>query len=472
MGKLNRKLKFLIGFFVALFLFASVNTFAQTEPDLAKIFADSKDSKGKRPIIFIPGILGSELVNEETGEKVWFSLKRSKVDDLRLPIALDLMLSGDSLVPKDIVRKLDLPIINDVDIYQKIVDSLKNYGGYTEVSWDEPPKKLEDTFFVFPYDWRRDNVETAHALIEKIEALKKKTKRPNLKFNILAHSMGGLVTRYAEMYGKKDLPKGNNSPKPNWYGRKHFNRVFMFGTPNEGAADALKIILEGYGIIQGINLPFIQDLKPIEVITMPSIFQLLPHRNTYRFFDENLKSIKIDIYNIKTWEKYGWSIFGKGDLLKDFTAAEIGRVEAYVEIVLKRAKKFHRAIDIKSKSGNDFKYYLIGSDCTSTLDGFVVYKDLKLGRWVTLTKPKSFKTSKGVKIHPEAVRQAMLSPGDGRVTRRSLFASTFSGKHIKKSSRTFPIENSFMVCEAHDSLTGNKSIQNHVLTSLLSEQVK
>jgi len=280
---LERKMKILICFLIAIFVFAPYETFAQKEPDLAKIFADAKNKTGKRPIIFIPGILGSELVNEETGEKVWFSLKRSQVDDLRLPIALNLLLSGDNLIPKDIVRKLDLPIVRDIEIYQKIVDSLENYGGYTEASWDDPPENLDDNFFVFPYDWRRDNVEAAHALIEKIEQLKKKSNRPNLKFNILAHSMGGLITRYAEMYGKADLPRGKGVPKPNWKGRRHFNRIFLFGTPNLGTAGALKTILEGYGIVQGVNLPFVQDLKPIEVITMPSIFQLLPHQNTYRF---------------------------------------------------------------------------------------------------------------------------------------------------------------------------------------------
>ena len=415
--------------------------------------------------------MGSELINEETGEKVWFSLRRSKTDDLRLPIALNLMLSGDSLVPGDIIRKLDLPIVDDIDIYQNVIDALGKYGGYTEASWEKPPKTLEDKFFVFPYDWRRDNVETARVLIEKIEALKRKTKQHKVKFDIVAHSMGGLIARYAIMYGKTGLPKGRRVPRPNWRGMKHFNRAFLVGTPNHGTAGALQTLLEGYPVVQGINLPFVRDLKAVELITMPSLFQLLPHDNAYKVFDENLKPLKIDIYDIKTWEKYGWSVFGRNGVMKGFSEAELGRVEAFIEMVLKRAKRFHQAINAKSlRKQKPFQYYLVGSDCRDTLDGFVIYKNLKKDKWVTLTRPKSFKTSKGEKVSDKALKEIMLSPGDGRVTRRSLFASGNAKKGGKNSASAMQIENTFFVCEVHDGLTGNKFVQNNILTSLLSEK--
>src|SRR5688572_30511302 len=40
-------------------------------PALARIFAEARERKGKRPIIVIPGILGSELIDEKTGEVAW-----------------------------------------------------------------------------------------------------------------------------------------------------------------------------------------------------------------------------------------------------------------------------------------------------------------------------------------------------------------------------------------------------------------
>ena len=122
----------------------------------------------------------------------------------------------------------------EIEIYQKLIGALQNRGGYAEGKWDNPTiKGYEDTFYVFAYDWRLDNVENARILIRKIEDLKRKLKRPNLKFNIIAHSMGGLISRYAAMYGSADLPRKAASD----LGRlETFHKIFLLGTPNEGSA--------------------------------------------------------------------------------------------------------------------------------------------------------------------------------------------------------------------------------------------
>ncbi len=41
-------------------------------------------SQGKNPVIFIPGLSGSELKHKQTGEKIWFNPFKSKSEDLRL----------------------------------------------------------------------------------------------------------------------------------------------------------------------------------------------------------------------------------------------------------------------------------------------------------------------------------------------------------------------------------------------------
>src|SRR5215203_3947836 len=47
-------------------------------------------AKGRLPVIIIPGLIGSELVNKNNNDKVWFDLNRAKDDDLRLPISPNL----------------------------------------------------------------------------------------------------------------------------------------------------------------------------------------------------------------------------------------------------------------------------------------------------------------------------------------------------------------------------------------------
>lgn len=460
-------------FLVFCFLFVQTEIFGQKEPNLAQVYADAKDRKGKNPVIIIPGILGSELVNKDTGEQVWFSVGRAKDDDMRLPIALNPKLSKDNLVPGDIIRTVELSLLPDVKVYTQLIQTLQTYGGYEEAKWDEPPEDLSDKFFVFPYDWRRDNVETAHLLIEKIEKLRKDSKQPNAKFNILAHSMGGLVARYAVMYGKEDLPNGK--PVPNWSGEKYFNKIFLFGVPNEGAASALDTILNGRSSLGGsTNLPFVRNLTPVDIATMPSIFQLMPHQRNTRFYDEELNPMEIDLYDSKTWKEYGWSIYEKEETLNEFSEAERGRFEEYFSIVLRRAKKFHDAIDAESSKRLSVGIFLIGSDCKMTLDALVIYKNPKTQKWKTLTEPDSFKNSKGRKITDIELKKLMLKAGDGQVTRSSFLAETLAENRRRSNlfDSALPLTYALFICENHQEITSNLTVQNNVLTALVSEASK
>src|SRR5215210_4693518 len=96
--------------------------------------------QGKTPIIFIPGLTGSELVNSRTGSKVWFKTRRVKTDDLRLPIGPNLAANRDSLVPGDILRNPKSTILPRVDIYGGFLAALEQ-AGYREARWDVPPSR-------------------------------------------------------------------------------------------------------------------------------------------------------------------------------------------------------------------------------------------------------------------------------------------------------------------------------------------
>src|SRR4051812_24120336 len=70
---------------------------ARRTPNLARIFESARERRGKRPLIVIPGILGSQIVNRKTGEVVWPSVFRSDVDGLSLPATPDLPANRDGL---------------------------------------------------------------------------------------------------------------------------------------------------------------------------------------------------------------------------------------------------------------------------------------------------------------------------------------------------------------------------------------
>nr|MBA3766599.1 hypothetical protein [Acidobacteriota bacterium] len=81
---------------------------ARRTPNLERIFAQARERTGKRPLIVIPGILGSQLVNYETGEEVWPSIFRSSSDGLSLPVSPDLASNRDKLVARKIVDTIHL----------------------------------------------------------------------------------------------------------------------------------------------------------------------------------------------------------------------------------------------------------------------------------------------------------------------------------------------------------------------------
>jgi pimeloyl-ACP methyl ester carboxylesterase len=243
----------------------------------------------KNPVIIIPGITGSNLWNKKTNKEVWFKLTRAKDDDIRLPMSANLDQNRDLLESRDIIRSVKIAsFLPEIEIYERLIYALETRGGYHEAKWDDSGKSAaQDSFFVFPYDWRRDNVENARLLIRRIETLKAKLKKPNLKFNVIAHSMGGLIARYAAMYGDADIPSG--AIQPSWAGAKDLDKIFLLGTPNDGSILALRALLQGQTISNTLPIPILQTFTRFDAFTIPSIFQMLPTDGGMTVYDENFK---------------------------------------------------------------------------------------------------------------------------------------------------------------------------------------
>ncbi|MBS1795226.1 MAG: hypothetical protein JSS81_15320 [Acidobacteria bacterium] len=428
-------------------------------------------AKGRLPVIIIPGLIGSELVNKTTGDTVWFDLKRAKDDDLRLPISPNLKANRDNLVPRDIIREIQLiKLTPKIQIYQKLIDGLIA-DGFVEGKIDDPPAGGDaDTFYVFPYDWRLDNVENAQLLLEKLDTLRARLNRPDLKFNVVAHSMGGLIARYAEMYGKADLAA--RSPRPTWKGAAYFNSIALVATPNAGATSALDSLLNGFSLFGSgkINLPFVQNLGRADLFTIPSIYQLLPHAGTVRAFDENLKPIKIDLFDPEVWEKYGWAGYQDKDFGKKFEAAEQLAAKAYFRAVLLRAREFQAALDAAPRAKNPVPTYYLGAECRETVDGFIVRRDKD--EWKTEFGAASYTKANGEKVTKEETAKVLLAPGDGVVPKRSLLSSLLRlGKFVNPDSSVI-LDVAPDSCDEHNRLTGNELLVKNILSVLNNKGIE
>lgn len=468
---------------------AGVGCGARRTPDLGRIFAGVRERKGKRPVIVIPGILGSNIINRRTGEVVWPSAFRSDVDGLSLPTTADLPNNRDDLVASRIVEAARLAkIAPEVYVYHHLLRALEDYGGYREGDWANPPEGGDqDTFYVFAYDWRRDNVESARLLVKHIEALKLKLGRPDLRFNIVAHSMGGLVARYAAMYGDRDLPPEGTAPSLNWAGAEFVNKIFMFGTPNAGSTEAFAVLLEGYSVTEGLRrrVHLLNKLSREDVMTAPSIYQLLPHAGAVRFLDRDLRPLSVDLYDPVVWRRYGWSAANDPEFRASYergaargleaptTRGTLADLDAYFDAVLTRARRFHEALDAQGAVEAPVKLFAFGGDCEETLSAPVIMQDAKTGRWLTLTRPKSLKGSDGRRFKREQVVRAMYAPGDGRVTRDSLMGAGLApGRTSMLYETPLPVAYAAFACDLHSDLQNNRTLQDNALTLLVNELTK
>jgi len=454
---------------VALSLVSTACISARRTPNLEQIFASARAHSGKRPVIVIPGILGTELINPKTGETVWPSAFRTSQEGL--PIGVNLDANRDDLVPGKILETVKLArILPEVYVYRDLLDALRRYAGYREGNWENPGADGDrDTFYVFPYDWRRDNVANARELVQRMQRLKQRLQRPDLKFNIVAHSMGGLIARYAAMYGDADLPPDDVPLRPTWQGAAHISKIVMIGTPNEGSSDAFATIVEGYSITEGLRrrVPLLNKLTAADAASTPSVFQLMPHRDAAKFLDENLQPLNLDLYDIAVWKRYGWGAINSAEFRRGYNG-NVELLDAYLDATLKRARRFHQSLDAVEETEAPVVLLAIGGDCEETLSAPVLLRDEKHNRWLTLIRPREFRTSAGVKMSKQQVTDAMYAPGDGRVTRASLLGENLIKSRDRVTGFTLS-RYAVFGCDLHGQLPRNKSLQDNALTAIVAE---
>ena len=159
------------------------------------------------PVIFIPGTMGSELVDEgKVPVDLWV--------DSFLPLSYGLLTLYAADNPTPGIRATD--VIRSVpaqEIYQPFIDFLThqkdslgntlyplyelngNPGNLTMAGCDYINQQANfPKLFLFPYDWRQSNAVSAAELRDYVGCIQ--AFYPGTKVNIVAHSMGGLVARW------------------------------------------------------------------------------------------------------------------------------------------------------------------------------------------------------------------------------------------------------------------------------------
>jgi pimeloyl-ACP methyl ester carboxylesterase len=239
--------------------------------------------------------------------------------------------------------------------------------------------KRHYTCFQYDYDWRRDIVESAgrlHAFIldkrAYVQAEMEKRygiRNYDVKFDIVAHSMGGLVARYYLRYGTADLPADGSLPPLTWAGARYIDNLVMIATPNAGSVDALRFLIEGKKFA-----PLVPSYDPAILGTMPSAYQLLPRPRHGAMVNANGHSKFEDIYDPELWERMGWGLADPTQepvlqkLLPDAKDRATRRRIAldHQRKALRRARQFAAAMDIPASPPAGVSLFLVAGDAVST----------------------------------------------------------------------------------------------------------
>src|SRR5213075_1553110 len=138
----------------------------------------------------------------------------------------------------------------------------------------------------------------------------------------------------------------------------------------------------------------------------------------------DLQPIAIDLYDPETWKKYGWSPINDAEFRRryetkaaDDESAHVRKrslsdLDGYFAAVLNRARLFHAALDVALTGDTPVALLAIGGDCEETFNAPVLLKDPKRNRWMTLTRPREYRTSTGKKISKREATEAIFAPGD------------------------------------------------------------
>lgn len=443
------------------------------QPDLARLYAMQTGAAKPPPLIVVHGVLGGRLFDPATGEEVWPGPLRRVVfndyDDLRLEI--------DDNTWRPAPTPLQVSGITDRaagrEFYARILDTLENVGGYLRSQPGTAAQRGDKRLYVYAYDWRQDNIESVRGLDALIETIREDYGDPDLRVDIVAHSMGGLITRYFIRYGTDDVLDDNQFPVM-YEGDHKVRQVILLGTPNLGSIASLDILLNGHKVGLG-------RIKPEVLATFPSAYQLLPHplrdwlvqtdgQPDLTFTDSDGVQRESDVFDVRWWRHHQLSIFSpaaRARILARYSTAQEGeaafeRLARYFAINLERGRRFSWSLTVPAPHIEQ-RYIVFGGSCSLT-PARILLEEVDGISYVRFRPRQVAGREPGVDY-----ANLLLEPGDGTVTKSSLLARQILDPTVRRHKYSFfPLDYAIFLCEDHTTLTENPSFQDNLLNALLS----
>lgn len=206
----------------------------------------SPGTTSKEPVIIVPGILGSRLNRVSDGEEVWlnsFELIKPGPDLYLNQLKLDKF--GNEIIDINSTLILEREFLV-FPFYENLIDKFES-NGYIRGG----------DVVIFDYDRRKSISLLSLELKQVID--NKASFSPTGKVSIVAHSMGGVLTKEYLRQNEGDSSKINN--------------IVIAGAPQLGAVKAFNLL----NFRDNLNVPILNPDTAKDISqNMPSVYQLLP----------------------------------------------------------------------------------------------------------------------------------------------------------------------------------------------------
>ncbi len=430
-------------------------------PDLERLYWESSQV-AQPPVILIHGIFGARLSDRVSGKEVW----PGSIPSLVFSDYKELALEIDPLTLEPLPSHLQPSGLTDrvagKDYYGNIIRVLEDAGGYRRA---EPGQRVENqqrVYYLFIYDWRQDNVVTVGKLADLIERIQQDHNDPELKVDLVGHSMGGLIARYYLRYGRHDVLNDNEFPV-NQSGARNVRRAVLLGTPNLGSVGSLHAFMRGYKVV-------FNRIPPEALATAPSLYQLFPHNLNEWLLNASGEPLRRDVFEIDVWRRFQWSIFDPNvrQRILDRAAtpmdgdASLQVMERFFEKSLERARRFVWSLTVPIPQ-SPTPLIVFGGDCNPTPAKLLV-EEIDGESMIRLWPREVQRPLAGVDYE-----RLMVEPGDGTVTKASLLARASLDPSIPRHRYIdFPLDYTMFLCVQHERMTGNITFQDNLLHTLLS----
>ena len=429
------------------------------KPDLARLYESATGQAKQPPLILIPGVLGSRLEDGD-GREAWpggiGSLIMSRYQNLAMPIDTETLEPGrGGLKPGGLFDKAA-----GRQYYSRILEVLEGPGGYRRGTPGIKPDDGAPRYYVMTYDWRQDAVQSARELDRLIRTIRADHASPDLRVDIIGHSMGGLIARYYSRYGTADVLDDNQFPADN-PGASRLRRVVLVGTPNLGSIGAIRSLING----EHLGL---RRSPPEVLMTMPAIYQLFPHALDSWLYTASGKPLERDQFDANIWRRFRmgpWDPSVKDRMThrhgETVAEARIATLREFFDKQLERARRFTWSLSLETEAASA-ESLVFGGDCSLTPANIVVEE--VQGESVLRLWPENIR-------HPVSgvdYSRLMLEPGDGTVTKASLLGREELDPTTRRHRYLhFAPSNVLFFCERHEVLTGNLTFQDNLLHTLL-----